>query len=77
MPQCAGRAVRKLHARLKTAQAQPVVAAGSEAVKPKPAQRRIVVSGVVNPEVDVDRMSQALLRVAEKWNEQDQDSFAA
>lgn len=57
LPQCAGRAVRKLNLELMAAKASGASAGDSG--------RKVVVRAVVQPQVDLDRMSWALRRAAE------------
>jgi hypothetical protein len=60
LPQCAGRAVRKLNQALITAKETKLVK-----LKPGDKKQPSVVSAVVHPQIDVDRLTRALLRAAE------------
>lgn len=59
LPQCAGRAVRKLHREIKAAKTRQTVE-----LKPGATKQPAVVSAVVHPQIYADRMTRALLRAA-------------
>jgi hypothetical protein len=75
LPRCAGRAARKLHQEVEAARARAAaipVAAGGAATKH--AKRRVVVHAVARSTIDMDHMTRALLRAAEKLELEDHDS---
>lgn len=72
LPQCAGRALRRLQVELEAAAAVRVPAGSSHPA----GNRRIVVRAIARPEVDEDRMVQALLRAARDLVDEDHDNAA-
>lgn len=70
LPQCAGRAVRKLRHELAVAPPRTV---GNPPVRQR---KPVIVSAVAQPQIDLDGMARALLKAAEELGKRDDGAAA-